>query len=502
MKKNTIYILLLLCYLTNIKSQVTLPLHDFFQLPGWQDNGSIKPVIHPLSLQQKDSLLLFSVTQKKSGNTNWFIRKLQNEHFATVRTPDFELNISPLFILDLGKDSEQDNYIYRNTRGIFLEATLRNKIGFWSTFHENQSRLPHHVAQFSDFYGIIPGQGLHKPFNETGYDFAWSEAMVYFTLFQKLSVQFGQGKRFVGNGYRSMLYSDNSFSYPHLALQFNHQKFQYATWFTSFMNPDLPDPSIIINHHWQRKAGVFHYLTYSISEQLELGLFEGNIISSRTAKGKYEFNAAHYNPIIFINGFDQKIHNITGLNAHFNYQDFMLYGQYVVNPLDTRKWGMQTGIKYDHISATNRYYALAEWNKSEKGLYTFSDTILSYTHFSQPLAHPLGENFSEFVFKATVRRKRFESSYKFNYALSSSDTTGYLPGLNLFLPSDQQLETKDHTTRNIHEFSVSYILNPQYNMRFTVGALLRNFNYNGNETKSSYVYVSFRTVIFARYYDF
>ena len=76
---------------------------------------------------------------------------------------------------------------------------------------------------------MIPGQGFHKPFKETDYDYAWAEGIILFQASKKINIQFGHGKRFVGNGYRSMLYSDISFNYPHLYFEYNHNKIHYQS---------------------------------------------------------------------------------------------------------------------------------------------------------------------------------------------------------------------------------------------------------------------------------
>ena len=47
-----------------------------------------------------------------------------------------------------------------------------------------------------------------------------------------VNVQFGNGKQFVGNGYRSVLLSDNAFNYPYLKFSFlsHNNRWQYTTF--------------------------------------------------------------------------------------------------------------------------------------------------------------------------------------------------------------------------------------------------------------------------------
>ena len=48
------------------------------------------------------------------------------------------------------------------------------------------------------------------------------------------SVQFGHGKHFIGDGYRSLFLSDNSFNYPYLMIQTDLGKIQYTNLYAEF----------------------------------------------------------------------------------------------------------------------------------------------------------------------------------------------------------------------------------------------------------------------------
>ena len=45
--------------------------------------------------------------------------------------------------------------------------------------------------------------------------------------------QFGHGKHFIGDGYRSMLLSDNSFNYPYLKITTDVWKVSYVNLYSS-----------------------------------------------------------------------------------------------------------------------------------------------------------------------------------------------------------------------------------------------------------------------------
>jgi len=463
---------------------------------------SMFPFVSPLSLNSQDSVINDHYFKKKYGQSYWLMRKLRYEHLFSVRHSNFQLNIDPLLMLETGKETKSDNWIYRNTRGIFIQTIIGNKIGFYSMFHENQSRFMDHIASFADYYGVVPGQAYQKRFGEDAYDYAWSEGMLVYDNNQNFQIQFGHGKRFVGNGYRSVLFSDNTFSFPHMYFKYGKGNFHYHTWFSSFMNPLIPYNNVQFNLQWQRKAGVFHYLTYSMNDNFELGVFESNIIESRESNGNYNFNLLHYNPVIFLGSMDKNNNSYLGINLNARYTYFMFYGQFAINSHKAEMNAFQLGSSYSVMFPYSFLRVRLEVNHAQSHTYSFADTVLSYTHYNQPLAHPLGENFTELVFRSTLRVRTFEFEYKFNYATSKGDSIGHLPALNLFNRETNIISLDEASVRNIHELKISFIINPHYNMRISAGMFFRNFRFKSIVDQNTFIYLVFQTPLFKKYYDF
>ena len=67
---------------------------------------------------------------------------------------------------------------------------------------------------------VVPGQGQWKDYsNGKAFDFAYSSALLDYKAGKFLDFQLGYDKNFIGDGYRSMLLSDNSFNYPFLVTE-------------------------------------------------------------------------------------------------------------------------------------------------------------------------------------------------------------------------------------------------------------------------------------------
>ena len=83
---------------------------------------------------------------------------------------------------------------------------------------------------------VVPGQGYARTFKENGFDYAMASGYVSYRSDKFFSVQFGHGKHFIGDGYRSLFLSDNSFNYPYLMIQTDLGKIQYTNLYAEFMD--------------------------------------------------------------------------------------------------------------------------------------------------------------------------------------------------------------------------------------------------------------------------
>ena len=63
----------------------------------------------------------------------------------------------------------------------------------------------------------------------------------------------------------------------------------------------------------------------------------------------------------------------------------------------TKKYGAQLGFKYVDAFGIANLDLQGEYNVARPYTYTHRDGGRNYTHFRQPLAHPLGANFREFL---------------------------------------------------------------------------------------------------------
>ncbi len=343
----------------------------------------------------------------KSPKPIWKVFYPYKGSFFAVNEPDFKLVVNPVLGFSLGRSN--DDQIYRNTRGAELRGRIGNSVGFYSFISENQITYPDYYNEQISNTKVIPGTGLIKRFGNNGYDFFNVRGYITLQANKFIDVQFGHDKNFFGNGYRSLIMSD--FAKENLFLKFRTQ-----VWRLSYVNlfSELTDFRHTGVDGLRKKYSAFHYLNVNIIPgKLDFGLFE-NIVFARNDSNQqagYEFN--YLNPIIFYraveHGLNSSDNSILGADWKWNFAPkFSFYGQFILDEFHkdelvnrtgswVNKWGYQAGLKYLNVAGINNLDLQVETNVVRPYVYTHFKTDQTWTHFNQPMAHPMGANFKEYL---------------------------------------------------------------------------------------------------------
>ena len=372
--------------------------------------------------------------------------------FYEVRTKDFFLALNPVLQFYLGKESNNSERIFLNTRGVTLRGSIAGKIGFAAYITDNQERDPLYVQQWVSDRKAVPGAGFYKSFKTTGYDYIDARGYITLNALKFIDIQFGYDKNFIGNGYRSLFLSD--FSAPYLFLKLNTRiwKFNYQNLFMELETTGRLPGDLLI----PKKYAAFHHLDIGITKWLNVGLFEG-IMFGR--KDHFEFG--YLNPVIFYRSLEQQNGSfdnaVVGLDAKANVaHKFQFYGQLLLDEFilaEIKKnrgfWGnkfaYQLGAKYiDAFSIKNLDLQL-ESNRVRPFTYSHGDSVSNYTHYNQPLAHPLGANFQEWIGTARYQpAPKWFLQAKAIYYMQGKDTGNVSFGSNIFLPYIPPYRTQEY----------------------------------------------------------
>jgi len=145
-------------------------------------------------------------------------------------------------------------------------------------------------------------------------------------------------------------------------------------------------------------------------------------------------------------------------------------------------------------------YFQTEYNHVPPYTYSEREEIMNYGHYNQPLAHPFGANFRELVNFIKYNYKRFYFNYEFLYSIYGEDPAGKNYGKDIYKPYNTRVSDYNNfigqgiKTRLLYQnINASYLINPLYNLNFTIGAVFRNLKTDISVSNTSYVYIGLRT---------
>jgi len=361
-----------------------------------------------------------------------------------VHVKDFDLVINPVIQFVVSKEKDNDQRLFLNTRGLTLRGRIANKIGFYTYLTDNQERDPAYVQQWITDRTAVPGEGFYKAFKAAGgVDYFDARGYLTFNVTKYIDVAFGYDKNFIGNGYRSLFLSDFGNSNLFLKLNTRIWKLNYQNLFMELANADPATGDRLVG----KKYAAMHHLDMSITKWLNVGLFEG-IVFGR--KDHFEFG--YLNPVIFYRSAEQQNgsfdNSIIGLDVKGNVaKRFQLYGQLMLDEFLlsevkknrgwwANKWGIQLGAKYIDAFGIRNLDLQVEHNRVRPFTYSHNDSVANYTHYNQPLAHPLGANFQESIFIARYQpAPKWKVQVKAIYYDQGRDSSAASYGSNIFLPN-------------------------------------------------------------------
>ncbi|MBD0332890.1 MAG: hypothetical protein ICV66_09550 [Chitinophagaceae bacterium] len=369
-----------------------------------------------------------------------------------VNTESFFLVINPVFQYIVGAQNDYDRHLFLNSRGITLRGRIADKIGFAAYMTDNQERDPLYVQQFENERQAVPGAGFYKYFKKDGYDYFDARGHISFPVAKFIDVTFGYDKNFIGNGHRSLFLSDFSNSYLFLKLNTRIWKINYQNLFTELQTAEREGADVLI----PKKYAAMHHLDIGVTKWLNIGVFEGVIFGR---KDHFEFG--YLNPVIFYRSIEQQNGSfdnaVTGVDAKANVAHHLqFYGQFLLDEFNLResrkgsgwwgnKYGIQAGAKYiDAFNISNLDLQL-ETNIVRPFTYSHRDSVANYTHYNQPLAHPLGANFKELIGIARYQpAPKWLLQAKTIYYMQGRDIDSTSFGSNIFYPNVPPYRTKDY----------------------------------------------------------
>ncbi len=469
--------------------------------------------------------LLMNNSEWVKGNRNDFASKkpLFNTFYKTkanfieVNNKDFFLAVNPVLQIHQAVEPGYDEGIFLNTRGVTVRGLINKRIGFSSFLTENQERGPQFFQQKVSELRAVPGVGFYKNFKKSAVDYFDARGYITFNAAKFIDFQLGYDKNFIGNGYRSLMLSDWGNSYLFAKINTKIWKLNYQNIFMELMPQFKKSGDNLL----PRKYAAIHHLSMNVTKWLNLGLFESVVFGRQD-----HFDFQYLNPIIFYRHVEGTVGSPDNAMAGFDFKAnvahrLQFYGQFMVdefilkqvknNPTSwVNKFGLQAGVKYIDAFGVNNLDVQLETNRVRPFTYSHNDTIANYTHYNQPLAHPLGANFQEVI--AIVNYQPAPRWYIYGRAIyykQGLDSNGVNFGGNIFRDyrtrtSDSGFEVAGGRKATCFNGLLQLSYELKENLFFDVSMLHRNYEIAGfsGESNTTIVTAGVRLNMFKRNYDF
>jgi hypothetical protein len=346
---------------------------------------------------------------------HFYQRKADFYHYESNKeNQEIDVHVNPILQLAAGKDRYTNYNYFLNVRGAEVRATVAKKIGFYSSITETQVFFPEYIRGYVRENEVVPGQNFWKRFRTNGTDFITATGYITFNPIKPIQLQFGHDRNAVGTGYRSLILSDFSSPYLFLKAQTKIWKFNYTNLFAKmYANVTSDINSTAAGRQYDPKYMAHHHLSFNLLKNLNIGLFETIIFSRQDSAGRNYFDIEYLNPVMFYRSVEQSIGSPDNANLGMDFRwnflrHFSLYGQlfldeFLLKEVRNRtgwwanKQAGQLGFKYIDAFTLKNLDIQAEMNVVRPFTYSYITNFGSYTHFNQPLAHPLGANFIEWL---------------------------------------------------------------------------------------------------------
>lgn len=486
-------IIILLGSLSIYAQSTTLPFHhiDYHLVDRWEiKTGQLSNAVFTSSkpyfrkgvvdLIRTDSLP--GVYSSKDRINNYYVLKDNNEwnedtqyeyekpilkHFYKYKTDFFFLNrkdlmfkLNPVLQFHIGADSDSETPRFINSRGFEFRGWVDEKVGFYVYVTDNQARYQNFADSWIKINKAVPGENDWKEAGKTGaVDYFQNRGYITFSPTKHITFQLGHDHNFIGNGYRSLLLSD--FSAPYFFGKISTQvwKLNFTNlWSQQIQTFDPTDGNQLL----PRKYTATQHVSYNVTRWLNLGLFE-TVIYERDG-----LDINYFNPVIFLKPLENSVGSpdnaIIGADFKVNFlRSFSAYGQLMLDEFNisklreepgwwANKYGGQLGLKYIDVAGIVNLDLQAELNAVRPYTYSHSNTAINYTHYNQPLAHPLGANFKELILIGRYKPlRKLDVELKWMLAEQGLSTDTLNLGENIFLSNtDRNTENNNEIGQGIN----------------------------------------------------
>jgi hypothetical protein len=348
--------------------------------------------------------------------------------------------INPIVRTEFSRERNTGQRPHLLTFGIDSRGVVFNKIGFRFYATHSNERLPLYLNDWLSRYNTVPGAGNFEPKSGRRVSYWDVRGTIQTSVTKYIDLQIGYDRNFLGNGYRSLFLSDFSNSTAFIKTNIKIWKLNFQSLYMQLKPQDG-----IVNMKDTKKYLRINTVSADVAKWLNLSIFDAVVLGRNSG-----FDLNYILPVTFLRAMEQQSGSpdnaLFGMNVKANLAGkVQLYGQILLDEFNltevkaqsgwwANKYGYQAGIKYIDALGIKDLDLQVETNRVRPFTYSHFDSVSNYSHYNQPLAHPLGANFQEFIGIVKYHPlKRLYINAKAIYYKQGLDSLGYNTGNNVLI---------------------------------------------------------------------
>ena len=398
--------------------------------------------------------------------------------------------------------------------GLLLHSNIGKKVSIHTAVYGALERFGIEEQRAIDSTHILPHIGEYNANINGAYSYTNWQAYITYQPYRFINFQAGKQYNFLGDGYRSLLLSDNSSPYPFIKATVTAGKIQYLILYQFLQDMDTR----FATYPNEKKYSTSHYLSWNIGKRFNLNLFETVIWRDELEPGVhrgYDFN--YMNPVIFFRPIEFSIGSPDNVIMGGGYRLRLfkktnLYGQLVLDEFKLKemksesgwwgnKYGYQLGLKIYDLFKISNLFVLGEYNTVKPFTYSHWSSMENYGNMHQALAHPLGSNFKEIIGLINYRKNRWQFQAKLSLAKVGIDKDTINYGQNIYRSYDDNRQEYNNYTLQGEltqitkaEVKTTYIVNPLWNLRLEAGIRIYSYSNSIETLKENQLFLTLKTL--------
>ena len=403
--------------------------------------------------------------------------------------------LEPLAEIGVGTQSEYYSNYYSAIGGASGTYSLGEKLTVNISAYGGYLSPLGTMAGLADSLGRFPQMDKYSKKGDGKYAVGGVEFYASYRPAEFLRLTAGKGKKFVGDGYRSVILSASNSGMYYFDTEVEVGNFKYLFSINGGRNFDngvsateattkKVEPTTTDGWTMRTVYMINHVFSYNPAKWLNIGGFETVMMIRRDSTGRTRMPDLHYfNPMLFFRPLEFSLGSpdnaLMGVFGKITINKYLVgYAQFMLDDFNFKeikehndtwnnKYAFQLGLK----GYAGKFSYLFEYNYIRPYIYSHDRPINSYSMYGQPLANPYGANMKEAVVNIKYKMQRFDFDLLVDCVKRGLDFDIYSYGNNVLRP----YTSRHHDRGNVVGQGVGVkVYNVSLDARWKP-AVLRNF---------------------------